>query len=736
MNSPTLTGAHGTQIGVILGTAAYMAPEQAAGGTVDRRADVWAFGVVLYEMVTGRRLFDGETTSHVLAGVLKDEPDFSALPPATPRRIEDLLRRCLRKKPRERLQAIGDARLAIEDVLAEPQREERIATAVVGHAASRRAVLPWALAGVGLAAATLFAVLWTRAPLPAAPPSVLEVSLVPPSETRFTDNFALSPDGRRVVFETYDIKTGAQALWLRELDRDSPRRLEAAATGGTNPFWSPDSSQIAFFDDGKLKRLDPRGGPAHTLAEAPTPRGGAWAADGSIIFAPSFRTGLSLVPAAGGGARELTTLDDSRNEKSHRFPVVLPDGKTVLFVAQTAEAGARDDDSSIEVLDLPSGKRTRLITANSAPLFAPPRTLLYWREGSLLAQRLDLERWAVVGDPEPIASPVAFTQNEQPLASISGEGMLVYRGGTRGTFSSFVLLDRSGIGVKVLRDRELFSDFALSDDGKRLAYSVNALGQGSTDIWIYDLDRDAASRLTFEEGSESYPAWSRDGRQLYYANDRRNDGVIFRRPADGAGAAEEVATTAAGIWPLAASPDGAWLAVGAVGSETKLDILRLDLATGEKTPLATTPFDDQGTELSPDGSLLAYCSDQAGRWEVYVQALSGARGRWQVSSEGGVDPHWRGDGRELYFMIPPDRHDGCRSRARRRAEVFRAARALPRADPGLRRRARRPALRRLALRRRGRIPATDLGQQLDPAASRARSEVAAGGRAPAREAPR
>ncbi|MEO7973589.1 MAG: hypothetical protein ABIU84_08375, partial [Thermoanaerobaculia bacterium] len=273
----------------------------------------------------------------------------------------------------------------------------------------------------------------------------------------------------------------------------------------------------------------------------------------------------------------------------------------------------------------------------------------------LFAQAFDPAKLALAGEPAAIAAPVAFSQNEQALAAVSDEGTLVYREGTRGTFSSLVLLDRKGLGVKVIRDRELFAGFALSHDGKRLAFAFNATGQGATDLWVQDLERNLSSRLTFEEGGENRPVWSRDDRYLYYDSDRANDGTIYRRSSDGTGSAEEVGTTATGIWPLAASGDGGWLAVGTVGSATDMDILRYELATKVLTPLVATPFLDEDPAVSPDDRLLAYASEQSGRWEVYVQPLGGERGRWQISSEGGQRPRWRADGRELFFLARPDR---------------------------------------------------------------------------------
>ena len=655
MNSPTLTSIHGTQLGVILGTAAYMAPEQAAGGAVDRRADVWAFGVVLWEMLTGRRLFEGESVSHVLAAVLKDSPDLAALPEATPPRVAALVERCLRKRPRERLQAIGEARVTLEEVLAGRGGDSVAASRVPATAsATRGARLAWTIAAAALVAAATFAALWAVAQRSRPVERALHLALQPPPETGFGDAFALSPDGGRVVFQAFDQKTRVSALWLRGLGRGEAERL-AGTEGGTMAFWSPDGAQVAFFADGKLKRIDPRGGPAQTICDATSPRGGAWGPDGRIVFSPSFRVGLSIVPASGGAPRPLTRLDASRGEKSHRFPVFLPGGDVLLFLAQTAEAGAREDQSSIEALELASGERRRLVTANSSPLFAAPDRLLFWREGALFAQRLDVERLVVAGEPVMIASPVAFTQNEQALASVAGDGTLVYRQGERGISSSLIWVDRQGIGRHSIVDQGLLRDLALSHDGTRVAYTNNSPGQGHSDLWVHDPERGSSTRLTFEDGSDFEPVWSADDRDVYYANDARNDGVVFRRASDGTGGHEEIATTPAGIWPLETAHDGRWLAVGTMSSATAMDILRLDLESKRITPLVATPFADEDPALSPDDRLLAYASEQSGRWEVYVQTIAGGAGRWQVSSEGGQSPRWRADGRELFFYSRPDR---------------------------------------------------------------------------------
>jgi Tol biopolymer transport system component len=549
----------------------------------------------------------------------------------------------------------------IDEVLADPLADDRSSARSAAESAAgglpivmRPSKVAWVAAAAGLAAAGLFAALWLGSERRGVAERSVHATLVPSPGTVLGDTIALSPDGRRVVFEAWDQKSRARALWMRDLARGKAERLEQTE-GGEMPFWSPDGKQLGFFAKGMLKRLDPSGGPAQELCEAPTPRGGAWGPDGRIVFTGSFRVGLTIVPSTGGTPQPLTKLDTPRNEKSHRFPVFLPGGKKILFLAQTAEGGARSDQSGIEALDLASGRRTRLIAANSSPLYSAGGQILYWRDGSLLAQRFDASRLALEGEPVPIASPVSYTQNEQALASVSNEGTLVFREGTRGSLSRLVWLDRKGLGMAVIRDRELLQGFALSHDGNRLVFASNAVGQGSTDLWVQDLVRGAASRLTFEEGSELYPVWSRDDRFIYYSNDRRNDGAIFRRRADGTGASEDVGTTPEGIWPGAVAVDGRWMVVGTVAAKTGNDLLRFDLATRKITPLVATPFFDEDPALSPDDRFLAYASEESGRWEIYVQALDGERGRWQVSSESGRRPRWRADGRELFFLAVPDR---------------------------------------------------------------------------------
>jgi Tol biopolymer transport system component len=647
MNSPTLT-ARATQMGMIIGTAAYMAPEQAKGRPVDKRADVWAFGAVLYEMLTGRRAFEGEDVSTTLAAVLMKDPEWAELPADLPAGLRALIRRCLERDPRSRLRDIGEARL----LLADPQAMSGRDTAPSAAPAARPAtVTPWLIAAAAVLAAAGFGSLWWLGG-GAALPSRIHASIAPPPGHIVGVSLALSPDGRSLVFDAWSEETGANALWLRDLGNDAARRMPGTE-GAMQPFWSPTGTEIAFFAEGKLKKTDLQGSPPQVICDAPSPRGGAWGPDGTIVFTSSFRTGLEKVSASGGTPTPITTLDAARGEKSHRWPVFLPDGKHVLFVAQTGEATSKDDASTIEALMLADGARTRLLNANSSPLYSAEGYLLFWREGALRAQPFDANRLALSGTVFAVAPGVAFDSNEYATASVSANGMLVYSTANGTNRTKLLQVDRTGRVIRTIAESVLVEGgLSLSHDGTRLAVALTADGARDTDIWIYDLQRGSSGPLTFEEGGDRYPVWSADDAAVLYSNDRKNDGVLFKRFTDGRGQAELVAENTTGMWPFAWSRDGGTIIVGVVTSATSFDLLRMDTASKQLTPLVNTPFNDQTGALSPDGRWLAYQTDETGRYEIYVRSLADEAGRWRISTQGGFAPMWRRDGRELYFATP------------------------------------------------------------------------------------
>jgi Tol biopolymer transport system component len=639
-NSPTVTYT-GTIAGVILGTAAYMSPEQAKGRPVDRRADIWAFGVVVFEMLTGRTLFGAETVPETLGAIFSREIPVRDLPADVPPRLRRLLERCLERDPKQRLRDIGEARIALTGPLAaEPDR---------GAAIVRPSRLPWVVALGAAVLAAIFGSLALRREPQSNP--LVRSNVLPAKGTSLEETLALSPDGRTLLFVAY-AENGSRALYRRDLVSLEATKVEGTE-GAVMPFWSSDGRHVGFFADGKLKRVDAAGGAVRTLADAPTPRGGAWSEDGTIVFAGAFRSGLLAVPAGGGAVRELTKLDLARKEKSHRWPSFLPGGKHLLFLAQTAEGGAPNDTSTIESLTLASGERKVLVSANSSAQYAAGH-VLFWAQGNLMARRFDPGTLAVGPEDHLVAEHVAYTQNEEAVFSAGGAGTLTYVQGADIGRSTLEWVDRSGKRLGTIAGPETFDQgFALSPDGRRVAAAVTLQGVGNSDVWIYDLAAGTSARLTFEASNEQRPAWSPDGKQVAYTSSRKNDGEIFVRAASGMGEERCLATDEVGMW-LTDWPRESWLVVGASASATGFDLRRYDLAEKRATPLVATPAGERAGAVSPDGRWLAYQGDEAGRDEIYVRALDAEGGRWQISRSGGEHPRWRADGRELYYLTDPD----------------------------------------------------------------------------------
>jgi serine/threonine protein kinase len=646
-NSPTLTN-RATQLGVILGTAAYMSPEQAKGKPVDRRADIWAFGVVLYEMLTGRRAFEGEDISTTLAAVLMKDPEWASLPPGTPASLNTLVRRCLERDPKKRLRDIGEARILLSDP--EASAGASIQPVSAPRTPSR---LPWLVAAAAGIAAIVFAALWASGPRTSSTTiDRIEASIALPPDSSIAGDFALSPDGRKLVMTLYDDASGAGALAMRSLDDGAVKPLPHTA-GGEMPFWSPDGTRIGFFADGKLKIIDLQGGPAQVICDAPTPRGGTWGENNTIVFTGSFRTPLEKVTASvGSKPSPLSKLDESRKEKSHRWPAFLPGGTHVLFVAQTGEGGLKDDESTIEAIELSTGTRTRLVRSNSSPLFVPGH-LFFWRDGGLRAQRFDAAGLKLSGDVLTVADGVALDTNERAAASVSASGALVYQTASGSNRSDLLLVDRTGRTIKTIAESVLVEGgIAVSHDGGRLAAAVTVDGARDTDIWIYDLARGTSSPLTFDEGGDRIPVWSADDREIVYDNDRKNDGIVYRRFTDGRGDPEVVASNAAGFVPWGWSRDKQWLVLSTQTDTTGGDLMRYDVKSQQLTPLVVTPFIEDAGALSTDDRWLAYMSLESGRPEIYVRSVTGDPSRRRVSGGGGGNPSWRRDGRELYFVTP------------------------------------------------------------------------------------
>jgi eukaryotic-like serine/threonine-protein kinase len=639
--APTVTTpALETSTGAILGTAAYMSPEQARGETVDGRADVWAFGCVLFEMLAGRRPFDGKDMIEMIGGILRLEPQWDALPPTVPARVSQALRVCLRKDLRQRAQAIGDVRLALDGAF-----ETSIPPPLSSHTSGRRGLVAALIAtAVGMVAMTFPAVRHLRE-TPPLPPET-RTDIVTPV-TADPNSFALSPDGRQIAFVANG--DGVARLWLRSL-ADTTAHFLPGTEGATSPFWSPDSRSIAFFAEGTLKRLDLGGGAPQILAGAAGARGGSWNRDGVILFSLSSGP-LLRVEAIGGQSVSATALD---RQSSHRYPFFLPDGRHFLFFA----TGATGETTGIYLGALDSPGAQRLTQAQTPGVYLSPEWLLWVRADTLVAQRLSLERKALVGEPVTLADSIFADANSPVPVSISATGVVAYRAGAvrRRQLTWF---DRTGTALGTLgaADENRPSNPRISPDGRRVVVSRSV--QGNFDIWLLDGTR--SIRLTFDSALDQFPVWSPDGSQIAFQSDRKTPRSIYRRSSSAGAGSEDLLLESDQITvPSDWSADGKFLLYYRIDSKSARDLWVLPLQ-GARAPrvVLNTPFEERWAALSQDGRWMAYMSDESGRSEIYVRPFIGptsdtpaSAAQWQVSAEGGIFPRWRPDGKELYFIGP------------------------------------------------------------------------------------
>ena len=640
-NSPTLS-AVATRAGVLLGTAAYMSPEQARGKRLDRRADIWSFGCVLYEMLTGHNPFDGETTSDILACVIRAEPDWPAVPSSVPARIRELLRSCLQKDPRHRLQAIGDARITLEEVLSGTPEEAGARQTAAGPVWLR--ALPWA---AGIVLATIVGVAaWELRPRPE--PPVVQFSFGPPAGDTLAvllggTSLGISTDGTSVAF--IGRHSGISQLYVRRLDR-----LDTIPLKGTDnafyPFFSPDGQWIAFFSAGKLKKVPALGGTPVTLCDAPASRGGTWSPDNTIIFA-SANSGLMRVPAAGGTPEPLTRLDSSRGERSHRWPQVLPGGKAVLF-NRGDFVGNTLINPAISLVALKTGE-VRTLPVQGSNVRYLPGYLAFTRGEALFAAPFNLQRLEVTGSPFP-AGEVMITPSGTAFFAVSETGSLAYVPAGAG-IGTLAWVDAKGVAAMPgLPARDYFSRLQLSPDGKRVVLVI--LEGVFRHIWVYDTVRGSLTRLTFGDSDNVSPTWSPDGRRMAFVSSKDGNSVILTKPADGSGR-EETLLSAKGSPSFVSSwsPDGRFLAYMQPAQTGNWGTWVLTFEGQPKPqPFWTNDqFDQIFAVFSPDSKYLAYVSNESGRYEVYVRPFGQGGGKWQISTGGGNFPVWARSGRQLFY---------------------------------------------------------------------------------------
>ncbi len=666
MNSPTITSPAMTQAGMILGTAAYMAPEQARGKTVDRRADIWAFGAVLFEMLTGTRAFRGDDVTDTIVSVISKEPDWSAVPAATPARLRQLLTRCLKKDAKTRLQAIGDARVQLDELLsgaADDGASVTPTTQAASASSSGRRPLLAALAAVAAFAAALGvpALQHLReAPSLAPPETRLEIST---PTTDLPGQFALSPDGRQIVLVASG--DGASRLWVRPLGATAAQPL-AGTEGATFPFWSPDGRSVGFFAEGALKRLDIGSGAPQTLAPASSGYGGTWNAEGVIVFAPSPSTSLMRVSAAGGTVSTATAFGPQ--QVGHQSPFFLPDGRRILFAAFGGP-----DVTGVYLGALDGGVPIRLAPDPSQAVYLPagPESaaggdgwLLWARTNTLVAQRLDLDRQTLVGDPVRLADGMGLIAQLLPGGwSVTASGLLAYRTGSDRQHQ-LTWVDQSGTTRGTVGDPDVtLEDPHVSTDGRRVV--VTRVVQGNPDLWLLDGAR--MSRLTFDPVPDVRPLWSPDNTRIAFSSARSGSVDLYQTRTNGAGVAERIVASDQAKVASSWSPDGRFLLYLSVDPQTNTDLWVAPMV-GDHTPAVflKTPFREAYGAFSPDGRWVAYQSNESGRMEIYVRPFvppvtpngapgtpaPAAGGQWQISTAGGIHAVWRPDGKALYYLNP------------------------------------------------------------------------------------
>jgi serine/threonine-protein kinase len=657
-DSPTQT-LSATRTGVILGTAAYMSPEQARGSAVDKRADIWAFGCVLYEMLTGKPGFSGETTSDILAAVLRAEPDWSVLSAAIPPRIRRLLQRCLERDHKQRLQAIGEARITIEapgeDVVPQP-------------AGSRS--WPWIAAAMSAIALALIAAAgWWGASHSAPLRPLIQLSAdLPPGTTinRFLGpELALSPDGIRIAVVEWDMFR-KYTLAMRRLDQREFSPL-SGTEGASWPFFSPDGQWIGFFAGLKLKKISVQGGSPVTLCDLPVLSAGASWGDGSIVVA--FRSGptrLVRVPSGGGAPTPVTELSQEKDERAHRWPQVLPGSQAVLFT----NVGESSDDASIDVLSLTTGQSKTVLQRGFFGRYLAISNvtgyLVYLQQSALYAVPFDLRKLAVTGAGQPVLEDVnSSTSSRSGTFDFSQTGNFVYASGNKTGLPelSIFWLDSAGQAQPLLSTSGDYRDPRFSPDGNRLAFRT-ITAPGRTDIWVSDLARDATSRVTSLPGDNIYPVWTPDSKNIVFASRNQPSPGVYWIHADGSGEPQRLTDGKTMDYPSSFSPDGKRLALSRSTAEGRLEIWTVSVEGDRDQPRlgkAELFVRTSGSvrlpvpAFSPDGRWLAYASNETGRSEVYVRPFPGPGSLTQISTSGGWFPVWSRNGRELFFL-GPDQH--------------------------------------------------------------------------------
>jgi eukaryotic-like serine/threonine-protein kinase len=635
-----------TAQGTILGTLQYMAPEQLEAKEVDARTDIFAFGALIYEMATGKKAFEGKSQASVIAKILEtDPPSMSSLQPMTPPALDRAVRRCLAKEPDERCQSAKDLTDELKWIA---EGGSQVTLAPTATAKGIRA-LGWRalILGLGIlllvAAITGFAI-WNLKPTPPRPVSRTVITLPPGQRLAGSDQpvVALSPDGSHLAYVA--IQGGSQQIYLRAMNSLDAKPIPGTE-GAISPFFSPDGQWLGFFVGTKLKKVSVSGGAALTLGDAANPRGASWGSQGMIAFAPTQASVLLQVSDAGGAAQPLTRLD--KGENSNRWPEFLPGGKAVLFTAGTA-VPAIFTNAQVAVQSVGTGERQNLIQGGTLPRYAPSGHLVYAQGGTVMAVPFDPQRLTATGAAVPVLEGVLqSTLTGAAQYSFSATGSLVYvPGGVQGAQRRLVWVSRKGAEQPLAAPARAYVFPRLSPDGRRVAVGIV---EQESQVWLYDLSRETLTRFMFEGNQNSNPTWTPDGKRIAFQSNKEGPQNVFWQLADGSGGLERLTTSEYSNNPSSWSPDGQLLAFTEINPATGNDIWVLRMGDRKAQLFLRTPFNEVVPQFSPDGHWLAYISDGTGRYEIYVQPYPGPGGKWQISTEGGTEPAWNRNGRELFY---------------------------------------------------------------------------------------
>jgi eukaryotic-like serine/threonine-protein kinase len=629
-----------TAQGTIVGTFQYMSPEQVEGKELDGRSDIFSLGAVLYEMVTGNRAFDGKSQLSVATAILEKEPaHISAVKPMTPLGLDHAVKKCLARSADERWQSASD--LASELTWIGESGGQSAAIALQRTTGKTRENVAWLIAGA-LAVALIAFVIWRRNSKPD------EQTMYFPAPMSFpARDIAISPNGHTIAVLGLLESAGKNALWIYELGSQTARNLPDSV-GATYPFWSADGRYLAFFADGKLKKLEISGGPVQIVCDAPSGRGGTWNKNGVIVLTPDARSGVGLyrVSASGGVVTPVTKLDKSRRELSHRWPMFLPDGTHYLYMA-TNFAGQKNADA-IFVGSLDSNEKHFVVDASANAAYAAPGYLLFYRDKTLFAQPFDLKRFALTGEATVILTDLQYQpQVKRALFDASKNGVLVAQTGTGVALSRPVWFDRKGKELGAAGKPDVYGNVLIAPDGKLVALSVTDIASQNTDIWTYDLQSGNTRRLTFDPAQDSVPIWSPDAARLVFASNRGDFNDLYLKSSDGAQEEKNVLRSQVDKFPNDWSRDGKYILYTQDNDFWFVTAPELKSGLFLKAPSVL-----RNGQFSPDGKWVAYASNETGRWEIYVTSFPAPSGKWQVSVGGGEQPRWRADGRELFYLSP------------------------------------------------------------------------------------